>query len=727
VSSIAASSGLSPKPHSPWPRLGLGFVLVSVAVAVEAAGSRAAIVDTGPPTLRLTARLVATGLRGAQGIRQVGRFHSGGAITSNPAFLLQTQAGHVLVPERLLVALDDNLGAPPADASQAPGTVLSIDTRAATTGRPLAIPPDLAAHPPERGAAVQLFSAQAAAFLNRRYNPRAATADFAAVAGPRYLSINNAFGRPWVANAPFGMRGMGSESVIDPDGAPLDNAPSNLAGGVFAGARTPRTSVAINVRPGWFEALLNRQDSAQLTPGAIERGALGTAFLGASPDGSGFATFAIVTGRGAVVQAHVQDGIDGLAPDDTVHVGDQDPGLIGAAFKWSPSRVLFLADPLRDRIVTLNLGDDGRHFVAQNTQAITSHFLHRPVDLAAAIPEIANPRFASHTTLAGDSDLYVLNRGDGSLLRLRQDGRPVARAVIEVDGQRIGGGRLRSMAVSADAQRLWLIVEHDGPQDCWLVELGAFDADGTYTDGQRREPGRAQRAMPAPAAASAARTPVELGRDLFAREFAPDTGLGSRFNAKSCVACHPGPGGASLREEHYARRVAHLDPASGRAEPISGGPSALAPHHALGADSHAAATALAPQRAANVVSMRAPLTLDVAGRLDEIPDSIIEAQAVAKGDGIKGRVHYVASAGGAQRVGRYSWKAAIARLDEMVANAMKNELGISSAALVKPPPRPQDDGSMAHAIAAYLRALPARPSPFTRSLAAAAMPKETTR
>ena len=47
----------------------------------------------GPPTWQLTARVVAVGLPGVAGVRQVGRFHAGGPFTANPEFLLQTDAG----------------------------------------------------------------------------------------------------------------------------------------------------------------------------------------------------------------------------------------------------------------------------------------------------------------------------------------------------------------------------------------------------------------------------------------------------------------------------------------------------------------------------------------------------------------------------------------------------------------------------------------------------------
>jgi hypothetical protein len=655
--------------------------------------------DPGTASHSARARVIATNLQGAYGIRQVGRFHSGGPLTSNPEFLLQTQEGRVLDPERILVALRSNLGAKIGNPEHAPGSVVSIDPRAASNVHPLEVPADLAVRASRPDAPVQIYSAQADRYMNRVHNSNAQTAAYAAVSQPRYLSINNAFGRPWVANAPFGLKGAGSESVLDPDGVPLANAPSTAAGGVFAGAQTPRTSVAKAVRNGWWASLWNRRDSPQLTSGHIDRGAFGTALLGASPDGSGFAVFAVVTGAGAVVQVHVQDGVDGLAPAGTIDVGDEDPGVIGVAFKWSPERALFVADARRDRIAVLHLADDARQFKLDRVEYLQSAGLNRPVDLAAATPEIANPRFSSHTTLAGGSELYVANRGDGSIVRMRQDGDVVARAIVDVPGAGpISPDRLRSIAVSADAQRIWLVVQTPGGDESMLLEIDGFDAGGSFGDP----------AMVAASTSRRTRGPSEArdqGARLFATAFTPATGLGPLFNANSCVACHPGPGGASTRDEHFARRVARMAPGTGRILPIGGQPSTVAPRRSIRDLGDRTAPAADLPRAANVVSLRMPLPLTSAARLDEIPDAVIEAQAVAKGDGIKGRVQYVNAAGGVQRVGRYGWKADVATLQDMVAEALNNEMGISSELAAHPPPSAKDDGSMVRALTEFLRTL----------------------
>ncbi|WP_245458097.1 di-heme oxidoredictase family protein [Mesorhizobium sp. M6A.T.Cr.TU.016.01.1.1] len=658
------------------------------------------------PNWRLNARVVAVGLPDVAGVREVGRFHVGGPIPGNPEFLMATREGRVLDPLRVLVAVGSNFGAPPGDPVFEVGTILSIDPRAGKSAGTIIVPQDLTGK--DADARVQLYTAQSERFLNRRYNAGARTARHAAASGPRYISINNAFGRPWIANAPGGINGEGSVTVVDPDGAPLANAPSREAGGVFAGRHTDRENTPKAQPSGWLGKLMNYQASGQLTSGGMQTGALGTAFLGPSPDGSGFAVFAAVTADGSVVQIHVQDGVDGLAGPGTVSTGlgtvstghgiGDDPGVIGVAFKWNPDRALYIADPGRDRLVLLELEDDRRHFTVARTRTISLPEFDRPVDVAAAIPEIANPQFSSHTTLAGGSDLFVANRGDGSLLRLSQDGRLLARATIEIPGLGpLGPDRLRAIATSADAQHIWITIGGEVPgfpgHEGALVEVGVFDEHG------------AAAAMQGTQGAAADANLAARGKKSFQTDFTPRMGLGPLFNATSCVACHPGPGGASIDENHFAGRIAHMDPGSGRTVPIDHPNSPVARRHALRDGVRIVSAAMPSQ--ANVISLRMPLALYGIAGIDEIPDRVIEAQAVSKGDGIKGRAHHVVDGQGASRVGRYGWKADIATLEDMVANAFANELGITSATVSREAgSQPiEDDTAQIEAVAFYLRTL----------------------
>ncbi len=144
----------------------------------------------------------------------------------------------------------------------------------------------------------------------------------------------------------------------------------------------------------------------------------------------------------------------------------------------------------------------------------------------------------------------------------------------------------------------------------------------------------------------------------------------------------------SSREEHFVRRVARMDTVTGRVASIEHPNSPISRRFSTREHGDREAPAAELPRQANVVSLRMPLALYASALLDEIPDIEIAAQAVSKGDGIKGRVHYVTSVNGEQRVGRYGWKAHVATLEEMVADAFANELGLASSLIPHSPARP---------------------------------------
>ncbi len=241
-----------------------------------------------------------------------------------------------------------------------------------------------------------------------------------------------------------------------------------------------------------------------------------------------------------------------------------------------------------------------------------------------------------------------------------------------------------------------------------MIEIEAFDAGGVFG-------GPSTAALARTTARAAPHSDGELilrGQRAFAQVYAPDTGLGPLFNERSCVACHPGPGGSSTSDEHFARRIAHMDVVTGRVTPVIHPNSPVARRHSTNELGQADAPLAVVPHDANLSSLRMPPSLFNSGAIDSISDAAIESQAVSKGDGIKGRVHYVTSADGQQHVGRYGWKADIAFLDEMVADAFGNEIGIGSALAVHPPVNPKDDGRLVRAVSAYLRVLVAPAEPL---------------
>jgi hypothetical protein len=261
-----------------------GIVALAAGIAVmdgDAARSQA--------ISQINARVIATGIPGASAIAQIGTFLNvpppgacANPIPSKfPAFI---QPGKVLDPNRILVGSVSNYGAPRSLGDE--GSFLSIDPSGPGI---LKVPPNFAQSGDQAstlGGAVQMFSANSPHWLNSVNNPKALTSQYAGVSHPLGLSNNNAFGRIWPANAPFGDNGVGSSTILDPTGLPLAGAPNNLIGGVYVGSLTNRDKVYAN---------------SQVIAGSLSTGAVGTAFLGPSPDGTCRAVFSVVTADGAIV------------------------------------------------------------------------------------------------------------------------------------------------------------------------------------------------------------------------------------------------------------------------------------------------------------------------------------------------------------------------------------------------------------------------------------------
>lgn len=426
--------------------------------------------DQEPDPEALDGRVVATGIPGASAVAPVGTFLPGGPIHDNPTLAAFTQPGRVLDPARILVGGRFNFGSPVANPDQAEGALLSIDSRVGVT---LEVPPAFAAAGDQAsalGGAVQLYTAQSPAFLNRFYNPTAVTSDHAAVSNPLDLSINNAFGRLWPANAPFGLGGPGTSTIDDPDGRPLKGAPNPITGGVYFGDLTGR-------RP------------AQVIPGALGKAAVGTAFLGRSPDGSGRAVFSVVVADGSIVQEHTGKGLDGLAPTGTVQSlvgheeedGDLTPRL-GAVVNYTPTIVLYVSQPLDDSIAAIELAVGGpagsQVFVPVGKRVLGSRLFDRPVALSPVGIETENPNWASNTTLEQGSDIYVCNAGSGTIVRLRQDGTVAGARRVRARGRSLGEARLNGIASSPDGTRIWVTYVGRLPgladRQGGVIELPAF-------------------------------------------------------------------------------------------------------------------------------------------------------------------------------------------------------------------------------------------------------------
>lgn len=645
----------------------------------------------------LAARAVAVGIPGAAAVAQVGYFHAGGPIRDKPEFAAYTQPGRILDPKRVLVTSTSNFGAASVRPGEPEGAVLSID---AEGGAVLVPPPGLAGGGIQSSAAdgrIQFYTGQSPAFANAVTTPGAATAAYPAVSNPLGLSINNAFGRLWFANAPAGATGEGTLSITDPGGMPLAGAPSKVAGGIFAGDRTNR-------RP------------QQAIPGGLNSGGVATSLIGMSPDGSKRAVFALLTADGALLQAHTEQMVDGLAPAGTVSPlplpapADAPTAPVtraGMLFNWVPDRILYVSDPVRNAVLAIKLTDDGKVFRVDSIRRFEAPEFSTPVDLAPTQPEIASPGFASNTMLAGGSDLYVLNRGNGTVVRMTQTGRVVAVRKVSVGGEVLGARRLNGIATSADGTRLWLTVSGALPshpdKPGGLIEVPAFG------------PGRGAALTP-PAQDTAL---VERGRVLFAKSFTPAEGLGPLFDKDSCLACHSFPtiGGTGPEGIGVVHRVGRFE--AGKFDAMIGKGGPVARQRSVAELGVACGLSPGMPAGANLVSVRNANMLFGAGLLDAIPDNAlreIAATQAARNDGVAGRVNVVKDATGQERVGRLGWKGNGHSLAQFVADAMRNELGLSNPLakgdLMAIPDGcgsqapTKDDGTILTALTAYIAALP---------------------
>jgi hypothetical protein len=469
----------------------LGILTLAAGIAVCGGGAtRAAWAQTIP---QVNARVVAINIPGASAIAQVGTFlgpkpppvtfpFSCTLPSPIPGFMngdfIKTDA--VLDPNRILVGSRSNFGAQLAIGVGQEGSFLSIDPSAQNISVPVDFAKSGLQGPP--GGVVQMFSANSPNWTNGQNNLGANTASYTGVSNPLGLSNNNGFGRLWPANAPFGDTGVGSSSILDPDGRPLKGAPSPVIGGVYVGSLTNRDVVAV-------------PHQKQVIPGSLNKGAVGTAFLGPSPDGIPpcRAVFAVVTADGAIVQEHTQKGLDGLAPPGTIRP------LLGRGWEQPPNQgdeprlgvlmnpytatqfkawQLFVSEPFNNTIAVINLVVvDGRtpgnqvFGLARPVTRISSASLNLPIDLAPVNRDTDSKTWASNTTLDEGSEFYVANRGDNTIVRMSQDG--TVKAVRRVNSP-LNNASLNGIATSTDSNTIYVTVTGPSQNQGGVLALPAF-------------------------------------------------------------------------------------------------------------------------------------------------------------------------------------------------------------------------------------------------------------
>jgi hypothetical protein len=644
-------------------RLWLAAVAASLAAAACGAEPQPVTTQTSDPLtaraelrefgrgfpLGVHARVVAQGIPGAGAITQIGTFHRGGPFHDKAPFAALTAPGMILDGKRLFVASTSSFGAPLARPAEAPGCVLSLDVSQGL----VTVPPDLAAaggQAQTTDGRARVYAGADAAFLNSINSPAAATAALPAASLPLGISINRGGGRPWIANAPAGASGDGTITVDDPSGAPLAGPPDPVAGGVFAGNETNR--------------------SASSTKG-LDHGAVATALMTKSPDGTGKAVFLAAEADGSIVQVHVLKGVDALAPAGTFtplptvttaaaeSTARDAVTRVGLAFNWVPTRIAYVTDPLADRVLALDLTDDGTLFsTTGEPRVIRSRWFDHPVDVAPAVVEVAADNFASNTTLGGGSDLYVLNRGNATIVRVTQGGEVVAVRRVFAD---LPPFRVNGLAVSEDAQTLWVTVVMDGGGGA-VLELPRF-GEGLVT------PTMVDHARGAGAADLTA-----MGADMFATDLSPFQLVGPLFNGRACGDCHNDPiqGGMGATPDTFVTRVGRV--MNGTFDPLIGRGGPVARAHSISELGFPCGLRPGVPPLANVTSKRSAMTLRGTALMDFVQTRDVLAVQAAEPAAVRGKVNVLSDG----RSGRFGWKAQFATLVEFMGDAFTNEMGVTN-------------------------------------------------
>jgi DNA-binding beta-propeller fold protein YncE len=139
---------------------------------------------------------------------------------------------------------------------------------------------------------------------------------------------------------------------------------------------------------------------------------------------------------------------------------------------------LLVSEPFNNTIAVIDLIVAGVHpnevFALSDVRRISSPLLNLPVDLTPADIETTDIRWASNTTLEENSDLYVANRGNNTILRMRQDGTVVAIRTINVDRGPLNNASLNGIAASTDGEKIYVTVTGPGNRNGGVLELAAF-------------------------------------------------------------------------------------------------------------------------------------------------------------------------------------------------------------------------------------------------------------
>jgi len=287
-----------------------------------------------------------------------------------------------------------------------------------------------------------------------------------------------------------------------------------------------------------------------------------------------------------------------------------------------------------------------------------------PIDLAPAQPEVAARNFASNSTLGGGSDLYVLNRGSNSIVRIRQSGDVVA--VGEIESSATPGFRVNGIAVSDDARTIW-VTATTPDRGGVVLQLPAFGAAPTTTS------------MISQAIGAHADGAVAQGASIFGQDLEPASGLGPLFNGTACDSCHNKladgtdfAGGMGTDASTFVKRAARITP--GLFDPLLGHGGPTERQRSVTEFGVPCGLPIGDPPQANAFSTRSAMTLRGTSLIDNIRIGDIEKVRAAEPAEVRGRFNIL----GDGRVGKFGWKAHAATLVEFMGEALRDEIGITN-------------------------------------------------
>jgi CxxC motif-containing protein (DUF1111 family) len=302
--------------------------------------------------------------------------------------------------------------------------------------------------------------------------------------------------------------------------------------------------------------------------------------------------------------------------------------------------------------------------------------------MALAVPEFASENFSSNTTLGGGADIYVLNRGNNSIVRMTAAGQIVAGFRIQAP---LAGFRVNGIGVSEDAQTIWVTAVTPGGGGA-VLQMPAFGAGFV-------SPTMVQHAMSAGATDTAT-----MGSDMFTTDLVALQALGPLFNGRACGDCHkdPAQGGMGVTPDTFVTRVGNIS--GGTFDPLIGRGGPVARTHSITDFGFYCPLSTGVPPTANVTSKRSAMTLRGTALLDfvQTPD-ILAAQAAEPAD-VRGKVNVLADG----RVGKLGWKAQTATLVEFMGDAFVHEMGITNPLF----PQDEEHGCGADLLKPEIDALP---------------------